>query len=209
MDQGEHCAIPPVFYDVSQSQDPSLHPPDPRPGPSGVVTPDESSHYYSFPSTPPGRQVVVHDYQQTQSVEITVPVPVSATVTSEPRPVPSLIQLSRFRPEDIPADAIVMPVAPLTDTKLIAALDTPLVSTMTALPAYSPELIPTQIFTFRGEDFDLVKGVVQPTLEKVDKLLVLCNILRKHPLQEPRFVLKVLGFMNAIADTILLGRSHM
>ena len=56
------------------------------------------------------------------------------TVTSEPRPVPSLAQLSRFRLEDIPADAVVTPVAPLTDTKLIAAL----VSTTTALPAYSP-----------------------------------------------------------------------
>ena len=138
VDRGEHCAISPVFYDVSQSQDSSLHPPDPRPGSSVVVTPDASSHYYSFPSTPPGRQVVVHDYETTQSVKITVPATLSATVTSEPRPVPSLAQLSRFRPEDIPADAIVTPVLPLMDTKLISALDTPLVSTTTALPAYSP-----------------------------------------------------------------------
>ena len=71
------------------------------------------------------------------------------------------------------------------------------------------ELVLTQIFTFLGEDFDLVEGVVRPTLEKVDKLLVLCSILRKHPLQEARFVLKVLGLMNAIADTIPLGRLHM
>ena len=67
VDRGEHCAISPVFYDVSQSQDPSLHPPDPRRGSSVVVTPDASSHYYSFPSTPPGRQVVVHDYEMTHS----------------------------------------------------------------------------------------------------------------------------------------------
>ena len=138
VDRGEHCAISPVFYDVSQSQDSSLHPPDPRPGSSVVFTPDASSHYYSFPSTPPGRQVVVHDYETTQSVKSMVPATRSATVTSEPRPVPSLAQLSRFRPEDIPADAIVTPVLPLTDTKLISALDTPLVSTTTALPAYSP-----------------------------------------------------------------------
>ena len=94
----------------------------------------ESSHYFSFPTTPPGRQVVVHDYLSKQSVKIMVLVSTSVTVTSEPRPVPSLAQLSRFRPEDIPADAVVTPVAPLTDTKLIAAL----VSTTSALPAYSP-----------------------------------------------------------------------
>ena len=138
VDRGDHCAFSPVFYDVPQSQDSSLHPPDPRPGSSVVVTPDASSHYYSFPSPPPGRQVVVHDYETTESVKITVPATRSATVTSAPRPVPSLAQLSRFRPEDIPADAIVTPVLPLTDTKLISALDTPLVSTTTALPAYSP-----------------------------------------------------------------------
>ena len=138
VDRGDHCAFSPVFYDVPQSQDSSLHPPDPRPGSSVVVTPDASSHYYSFPSPPPGRQVVVHDYETTQSLKITVPATRSATVTCEPRPVPSLAQLSRFRPEDIPADAIVTPVLPLTDTKLISALDTPLVSTTTALPAYSP-----------------------------------------------------------------------
>ena len=147
VDRGEHCVISPVFYDVSQSQDPSLNPPDPRPRSRVVVTPDASSHYYSFPSTPPGCHVVVHDYQTTQSVEITVSVSRSATVTSEPRPVPSLAQLSRFRPEDIPADAIVTPVIPLTDTKLISALDTPLVSTTTELPAYSPVLLlpPTSV----------------------------------------------------------------
>ena len=138
VDRGDHCVFSPVFYDVPQSQDSSLHPPDPRPGSSVVVTPDASSHYYSFPSPPPGRQVVVHDYETTQSVKITVPATRSATVTSAPRPVPSLAQLSRFRPEDIPADAIVTPVLPLMGTKLISALDTPLVSTTTALPAYSP-----------------------------------------------------------------------
>ena len=138
VDRGDHCAFSPVFYDVPQSQDSSLHPPDSRPGSSVVVTPDASLHYYSFPSPPPGRQVVVHDYETTQSVKITVPATRSATVTSEPRPVPSFAQLSCFRPEDIPADAIVTPVLPLTDTKLISALDTPLVSTTTALPAYSP-----------------------------------------------------------------------
>ena len=53
-----------------------------------------------------------------------------------------------------------------------------------------------------------MKGVVRATMEKVDKLLVLCRILGTHPLQEARFVLKVLGFMNAIEDTIPLGRLH-
>ena len=136
MDPGEHCDVPPVFYDVPQSQDPSLHPKGQR----SVVTPDKSSHYYLFPTPPPppGRQVVVHDYHSTQSVKITVPVSTSVTVTSEPRQVPSLTQLSRFHPEDIPSDAIVTPVAALTGTRLIAALDTPLVSTTTALPDYSP-----------------------------------------------------------------------
>ena len=43
VDQGELCVVPPVFYNVSQSQDPSLHPTDPRPGHSSVVTPDEST----------------------------------------------------------------------------------------------------------------------------------------------------------------------
>ena len=56
------------------------------------------------------------------------------------------------------------------------------------------ELIPTQQFSFLGEDFDLALGIVRPTQEKVDKILTLCRILRKHPCQEACFLLKVLEF---------------
>ena len=68
------------------------------------------------------------------------------------------------------------------------------------------ELVPTQQ---KGEDFDLALGIVRPTQEKVDKILTLCRILRKHPCQEARFLLKVLGVLNAVADVIPLGRLHM
>ena len=71
------------------------------------------------------------------------------------------------------------------------------------------DLIPTQKFSFLGEDFDLVEGLVQPTVEKVTKIQALCRILKKHPCQEARFLLKVLGVMNAVADVIPLGRLHM
>ena len=71
------------------------------------------------------------------------------------------------------------------------------------------ELIPTQQFSFLGEDFDLALGIVRPTHEKVDKILTLCRILRKHPCQEARFLLKVLRVLNAVADVIPLGRVRM
>ena len=64
------------------------------------------------------------------------------------------------------------------------------------------ELIPTQQFSFLGEDFDLALGIVRPSEEKVDKILTLCRILRKHPCQEARFLLKVLGVLNTVADVI-------
>ena len=50
---------------------------------------------------------------------------------------------------------------------------------------------------------------MRPTLEKVVKIQSLCRILKKHPCQEGRFLLKVLGVMNAVADVIPLGRLHM
>ena len=71
------------------------------------------------------------------------------------------------------------------------------------------DLVPTQKFSFLGEDFNLVEGLVRPTQEKVAKIQALCRILKKHPCQEARFLLKVLGVMNAVADVIPLGRLHM
>ena len=50
---------------------------------------------------------------------------------------------------------------------------------------------------------------MRPTQEKVAKIQALCRILKKHPCQEARFLLKVLGVMNAVADVIPLGRLHM
>ena len=43
------------------------------------------------------------------------------------------------------------------------------------------ELIPTQHFSFLGEDYDLVERVVRPSQEKVEKIRTLCRILEKHP----------------------------
>ena len=60
-----------------------------------------------------------------------------------------------------------------------------------------------------GRRFDLALGIVRPTQEKVDKILTLCRILRKHPCQDACFLLKVLGVLNAVADVIPMGRLHM
>ena len=71
------------------------------------------------------------------------------------------------------------------------------------------ELVPTQQFSFLGEDYDLALGLVRPTLRKYHQIGILCRLLKKHPLQEARLILKVLGVMNAMADVIPLGRLHM
>ena len=71
------------------------------------------------------------------------------------------------------------------------------------------ELVPTQQFSFLGEDYDLALGLVCPTLRKYHQIGILCGLLKKHPLQEALFLLKVLGVMNTMADVIPLGRLHM
>ena len=71
------------------------------------------------------------------------------------------------------------------------------------------ELVPTQQFSFLGEDYDLALGLVRPTLRKYHQIGILCGLLKKHPLQEARLILKVLGVMNAMADVIPLGRLHI
>ena len=70
------------------------------------------------------------------------------------------------------------------------------------------ELVPTQQFSFLGEDYDLALGLVRPTLRKYHQIGILCGLLKKHPLQEARLILKVLGVMNAMADVTPLGRLH-
>ena len=71
------------------------------------------------------------------------------------------------------------------------------------------ELVPTQRFVFLREAYDLVAGLVRPSEKAVAKELALCRVLRKQPLQTARFLLRLLGVLNSVADIIPYGQLHM
>ena len=70
------------------------------------------------------------------------------------------------------------------------------------------ERVPTQRFVFLGEANDLVAGLVRPSEEAVSKVLTLCRVLRRQSLQTARFLLRLLGVLNSVADIIPYGRLH-
>ena len=70
------------------------------------------------------------------------------------------------------------------------------------------ELVPTQRFVFLGEAYDLVVGLVRPSQEAVTKVLALCRVLRRQPLQTACFLRRLLGVLNSVADIIPYGRLH-
>ena len=55
------------------------------------------------------------------------------------------------------------------------------------------ELVPTQMFVFLRDAYDLVAGLVRPSEEAVAKVQSLCRILRRQSLQTARFLLWLLG----------------
>ena len=71
------------------------------------------------------------------------------------------------------------------------------------------ELVPTQRFVFIGEAYNLVAGLVRPSEEAVAKVLALCRVLRRQPLQTAHFLLWLLGVLNSVADIIPYGGLHM
>ena len=71
------------------------------------------------------------------------------------------------------------------------------------------ELVPTQRFVFLEEAYNLVAVLVRSTKEAVAKVLTLCRVLRRQPLQAARFLLRLLGVPNSVADIIPYGRLHM
>ena len=71
------------------------------------------------------------------------------------------------------------------------------------------ELVLTQRFVFLGEAYDLVAGLVRPSEEAVAKVWTLCRVLRRQHLQTARFLLRLLGVLNSVADIIPYGRLHM
>ena len=71
------------------------------------------------------------------------------------------------------------------------------------------EFILTQRFVFFGEAYDLVAGLVRPSEEAVAKVLALCRELRRQSLQTARFLLRLLGVFNSVADINPYWRLHM
>ena len=71
------------------------------------------------------------------------------------------------------------------------------------------ELVLTQRFVFLGDAYDLLAGLVRPSEEAVAKVLTLCRVLRRQPLQTARFLLRLLGVLNSVTDIIPYGRLHM
>ena len=70
------------------------------------------------------------------------------------------------------------------------------------------ERVPTRRFVFLGEANDLVAGLVRPSEEAASKVLTLCRVLRRQSLQTARFLLRLLGVLNSVADIIPYGRLH-
>ena len=71
------------------------------------------------------------------------------------------------------------------------------------------ELTPTQRFTFLGECYDLVEGIVRPSEAAFQKILILHRIFKRTPYQTARALLRLLGILSSIADIVPLGRLHM
>ena len=61
------------------------------------------------------------------------------------------------------------------------------------------ELIPTPRFVFLREAYDLVAGLVRPSKEAVAKVLTLCRVLSRQPLQTSHFLHRLLGVLNSVA----------
>ena len=70
------------------------------------------------------------------------------------------------------------------------------------------EIVPTQRFVL-GEAYDLVAGLVRPSEEAVAKVLTLCRVLRRQPLQTAHSLFQLLGVLNSVADIIPYGWLHM
>ena len=71
------------------------------------------------------------------------------------------------------------------------------------------DLVPSQIFTFLGYMFDLVRGVVFPSEKRFQNLLKELAPLVSCPVTTPRHVMKVLGHMACMEKLVPQGRLHM
>ena len=68
------------------------------------------------------------------------------------------------------------------------------------------ELVPAQVFTFLGVEFDLSLGLVRPTVERVQKILEAIQDLLAATHRTARYWLHALGLLNSSFHTIQLGR---
>lgn len=71
------------------------------------------------------------------------------------------------------------------------------------------ELVPTQIFSFLGYMFDLLRGVVYPTEARFQNLLKELTPLLTCPSSTPRHVMRILGLMACMEKLVPQGRLHM
>jgi len=71
------------------------------------------------------------------------------------------------------------------------------------------DLIPTQVFEFLSYRFDLARGLVFPTEQRFQKLILQLSPLLANASTTPRSVMRVLGLMEATSRQVPLGRLHM
>ena len=71
------------------------------------------------------------------------------------------------------------------------------------------ELIPAQTFVFIGIEFLTVENIVRIPLDKVQSVLEFLNWFLKQSSVSARVFLSLLGWLNATAQFVILGRLHL
>ena len=71
------------------------------------------------------------------------------------------------------------------------------------------ELTPSQDFTFVGMNFRTDLGIIRVPFSRTQALIALVRKFASQERVRARFFLRLLGVLNAAADSVLLGRLHM
>ena len=71
------------------------------------------------------------------------------------------------------------------------------------------ELVPTQNLDFLGYHFNLQRGLVFPTQNKLDRLKNQTVFIRNSLVLTPRKLLSLIGTLASLEKTVPLGRLHM
>ena len=93
--------------------------------------------------------------------------------------------------------------------RLFSCSNTSTISKISEISDQKSELVPTQNLDFLGYHFDLQRGLVFPTQQKLDRLKVQTVSIRKSLVLTPRKLMSLIGTLSSLEKTVPLGRLHM